>query len=298
MKTTKMENIGVIGCGVMGTGIAQVMLQGGHSVLVCETDESFLEKGIARLKVNFKKLVEKEKISTEDETRYLAELSGTTRLKDLKSCDLVIEAVYEDIEIKKNIFKALDDVCDDATIFASNTSSMSITEMAASTSRQGRFIGMHFFNPAQIMPLVEIVKTICTERNIIDRMLDLVKGIGKTPVVARDEAGFIVNSLLTPYLLDAMRAFSHGVASIGDIDTAIKCGMNHPMGPLMLSDLIGLDILYNGSMNMFEEYRDPRYAPPPILKKMIMMNYLGKKTKKGFYDWSDIRNPIPANLSL
>jgi 3-hydroxybutyryl-CoA dehydrogenase len=293
-----IKTVGIIGCGAMGTGIAQVMLQGGCHVVVCEASQDLLDKGIGRLNASFNMLVEKEKITAARRDELMSRLKSTTELKDMFDIDLVIEAVFEDLQVKSEIFKKLDAVCNRQTVFASNTSSMSITELASATSRPDRFVGLHFFNPAPLMPLVEAVKTILTDQAVMDEVVEFIRLMGKTPVIAKDEAGFIVNALTTPFLLDAMRSVANGSASVEDIDIALKLGMNHPMGPLMLSDLIGLDVLYKGSSNMYAESQDRRYAPPGILKKMVLMNLLGKKTKKGFYDWSDPRNPMPSNLTL
>ena len=228
----------------------------------------------------------------------LTRLSGTTSFESLAACDLIIEAVFEDLQVKKDLFQSLDRVCKKETIFASNTSSLSVTDMAASTSRQAQFVGMHFFNPATVMPLVEVIKTIATDTDVLQSVIDFAKSVGKLPVLAKDNAGFIVNLLLTPYLMDAVRAVSEGVATVEHIDMGMKFGCNHPMGPLMLVDFIGLDVLVKGATSLFEEYRDKRYAPPPILKKMVTMGYLGLKSGKGFYDWSDPKHPVPSDLAL
>ena len=201
------------------------------------------------------------------------------------------------MNVKIALFSELDGLCKDETILASNTSSLSVTEMAGAVARKDRVIGLHFFNPPAVMPLVEVVRTISTGKGVLDTAVDFVKSLGKSPIVAKDNAGFIVNLLLTPFLMDAMRAFSNGVASVEDIDTGIKLGLNHPLGPLKLADMIGLDILRSAAQTMYEEYSDNRYAPPPILKKMVMMGYLGMKTKKGFYDWSDPKNPRPVDMN-
>ena len=281
-----------------GVGIAQLALQAGLTVIVREIDEDSLARGLGRIAKGFEKLSEKGKISVEEKSAMLGRLSGTVSLADLSSCDLVIEAVFEDMSVKKELFKALDGACRKETIFATNTSSLSVSEIAASTSRPEQFVGLHFFNPATIMPLVEVIRTIATPPAILQTVLDFSKKLGKTPVIAKDNAGFIVNLFLTPYLMDAMRGVGEGVASVADIDTAMKLGCNHPMGPLMLSDFIGLDVLLSGSSRMFEEYKEKRYAPPPILKKLVMLGYLGQKTGKGFYDWSDPKDHVPRDLGL
>lgn len=291
-----IEKVGVIGCGAMGAGIAQVTLQGGYEVIVRETEKTLLKKGFERVNGAFERLVKKEAMSQEDKEKTLSRLVGTVSIDDLKDCDLIIEAVFEDLKVKLELFKALDAICKGHALFASNTSSLSIAELAGATGRRDRFLGMHFFNPAPVMPLVELVKTISTATEVMEEALSFIKSLGKVPVVAKDNAGFIVNLLLTPFLLDAMRAASSGVASIKDIDAGMKLGLNHPLGPLMLSDLIGLDLIYAAGNRMFEEYREQRYAPPPILRKMVMLDFLGQKTKKGFYDWSDPKNPRPLDF--
>ena len=292
----RIRQVGVVGCGAMGAGIAQLVLQAGYRVTVREVDENFLAKGLGRITKGFEKLCEKGKMSVEEKSAMLGRLSGTVSLVDLSSCDLVIEAVFEEISVKKELFKALDGVCKKETIFATNTSSLSVSEMAASTSRPEKFVGLHFFNPATVMPLVEVIKTIATLPGLLQTVLDFTRKLGKTPVIAKDNPGFIVNLFLTPYLMDAMRGVGEGVASVADIDAAMKLGCNHPMGPLMLSDFIGLDVLLSGSSRRCEEYKEKRYAPPPILRKLVMMGYLGQKTGKGFYDWSDPKNPVPRDL--
>ena len=293
----KIKKVGVIGCGAMGSGIAQVVLQGGYEVVVKETDQVFLGKGLDKLKASLEKLVKKQVVTEGVKDAMMKRLTGTVSLEPLADCDLIVEAVFEDLQVKIDLLKALEGVCKKEAILASNTSSLSITEMAASTSRRERVLGMHFFQPAPVMPLVEIVKTISLSPEILQVALAFVKSVGKVPVLAKDQAGFIVNRLFTPFMLDAMRLASNGVASIEDIDQGMKLGLNHPMGPLMLADYIGLDLIFNAGNVMFEEYRESRYAPPPVLRKMVMMGYLGVKTKSGFYDWSDPKNPKPSDLN-
>jgi 3-hydroxybutyryl-CoA dehydrogenase len=292
----EIKKVAVVGCGAMGSGIAQVVLQSGYEVVAREVDQAFLEKGLEKVKASLEKLVNKEVLTKEVRDATLKRLTGTVSLDSLADCELIIEAVFEDLQTKIDLFKELDTLCRKDAVFASNTSSLSITQMAASISRKERFLGMHFFQPAPVMPLVEVVKTISTVPEILQKALDFVKSLGKVPILAKDQAGFIVNFLFTPFMLDAMRAASNGVASIEDIDKGVKLGLNHPMGPLMLADYIGLDLIFNAGNVMFEEYRESRYAPPPVLRKMITMGYLGLKTKRGFYDWSDPKNPKPINL--
>jgi 3-hydroxybutyryl-CoA dehydrogenase len=291
-----LKQIGIVGCGAMGAGIAQLALQAGYSVAVREIDEGFLQKGLGRIKDGLEKAQQKGAVTAEDKEAMFQRLSGTVSFDDLATCDLIIEAVFEDIQVKKELFKNLDGICKKETILASNTSSLSVSEMAAVTSRPSQFIGMHFFNPATVMPLVEIITTIATDRTVAQTAIEFSKSLGKIPVLAKDNAGFIVNLLLTPYLMDAMRAVGEGVASVEHIDMGMKLGCNHPMGPLMLADFIGLDVLIKGATTMYEEYKDKRYAPPPILKRMVTMGYFGLKSGRGFYDWSDPKKPVPSDL--
>ncbi len=293
-----IKQVGVVGLGVMGAGIAQLVLQTGYAALVNEMDKNLLNKGLNRIKTGLEKLCEKGKIKTEDKDAMLQRLSGTVNLSDMASCDLIIEAVFEDINVKTEIFIALDKACKKETVFASNTSSLPISKMAVQTSRREKFIGLHFFNPVAVMPLVEVIKTIATDPQILEIAINFVKSLGKYPIVAKDNAGFIVNLFLTPYMLDAMRAVGEGVASINDIDMGMKLGCNHPMGPLMLADFIGLDVINNASNILFNEYKEKRYAPPPLLVKLVTMRYLGLKSGRGFYDWSDPKNPVPVDFGI
>jgi 3-hydroxybutyryl-CoA dehydrogenase len=292
------QYIGVIGCGAMGAGIAQLSLQAGYSVLVREINEEFLVRGLERVKGGLEKLVQKGTVTADKRDSMIQRLSGTIAFEDLGACDLLIEAVFEDLQIKKDLFKALDGVCKKETIFASNTSSLSVSEMAASTSRADRFVGMHFFNPATVMPLVEIIGTVSTPQELLQAVVAFGTSLGKVPVLAKDNAGFIVNLFLTAYLMDTIRGVGEGVASVEHIDTAMKLGCNHPMGPLMLADFIGLDVLIKGAMTLFDEYKEKRYAPPPLLKRMVTLGYYGMKSGKGFYDWSDPKKPVPSDLSF
>jgi 3-hydroxybutyryl-CoA dehydrogenase len=293
-----LNQVGVVGCGAMGAGIVQLALQGGYLVKVKEVDETFLKKGLDRVKGGLERLVQKGTLAPEARDGMVQRLTGTLSFADLADCDLVIEAVFEDLEVKKELFRNLEGVCKKETIFASNTSSLSVTDMAASTSRPARFVGMHFFNPATVMPLVEVIKTIATSPEVVETAIEFGRTLGKVPVSAKDNAGFIVNLLLTPYLMDAIRAAGEGVASIEHIDMAMKLGCNHPMGPLMLADLIGLDVLIKGATTLFEEYKEKRYAPPPIMRRMVTMGYFGVKSGRGFYDWSDPKKPVPTDLGI
>ena len=269
-----IKKVGIIGCGTMGAGITQVVLEAGYVAVVREIDSSLLDKGMTAIRKRLERSVEKGTLSSSAKEETLARLSGTLALENFKDCDLIIEAVFEDIRIKKELFKNLDMICSRETIFASNTSTLSITEMASATKRQERIIGLHFFNPVQVMRLVEVIKTITTHDEILQIAFDFAKSLKKVPILAKDNPGFIVNLLLTPYFMDAIRAVANGVASIQDIDTGMKLGCGYPMGPLMLADLIGLDTLCKGANSMFDEYRDRRYAPPPLLVQMVRMGYL------------------------
>ena len=292
-----IKNVGIVGCGTMGSGIVQTVLQGGYEVIVYEPEQNFLDNGLKRILKSLDKLVKKEAITPEENQKIQKRLSGTIVLDELSNCDFIIEAVFEDIKIKQDLFETLDRICKKETIFASNTSSLSITQMASFTNRQDQFLGLHFFNPVPMMPLVEIVKTILVKPEVLMTISDFIDSLGKFSVVASDNAGFIVNRLLSPFILDAMQAASNGVATVRDIDTAMKLGLNHPMGPLMLADFIGLDVIYSASNTMFDEYKDNRYAPPPILKNMVLSGTLGLKSGRGFYDWADIKNPVPVMLN-
>ena len=291
-----IKKVGIVGCGAMGSGITQVVLEAGYPVVVREIDASLLDKGIKAIQKGLERSVEKGVLTTKAKEDALARLSGTVALEDLKGCDMVIEAVFEEIQIKKELFKSLDSICPKEAIFASNTSSLSVTEMASATRRQERVVGLHFFNPVPMMALVEVIKTIVTQDEISQIIFDFVKSLKKVPILAKDNPGFIVNLLLTPYLMDAIRAVAHGVASVQDIDTGMKLGCGYPMGPLMLADLIGLDVLCKGTTSMFDQYKDSRYAPPPLLIQLVRMGYIGRKVGKGFYDWSDPKNPVPQDI--
>ena len=293
-----VKKVGVVGCGTMGVGITQALLQAGYTVVVREIDSSLLNKGIMAVKKGIERSVEKGTFSNISQEEAFGRLSGTFLTEDLKDCDLIIEAVFEEIEVKKDLFKKLDQICPKEAIFGSNTSSLSITEMAAATKRADRVIGLHFFNPVQAMPLVEVVKTKTTLPEVLSKVVDFTESLGKVPIVVKDTPGFLVNLLLTPYLMDAIQALATGVASTRDIDTGMKLGCGHPMGPLMLADLIGLDVLLKGAHTMFEGYKDKRFAPPPPLVQMVRMGHIGKKAGKGFYDWSDPKKPVPQALKF
>ena len=294
---TDINAVGVLGCGLMGAGIAQVAAQAGRHTIVREVSDELNEKGKSAITKSLDKFVEKGKISREDRDATLERLTFTTNLKDLSKCDIVIEAVTEDLEVKNALWKELDAACSDKAIFASNTSSLTIAAMAAVTNRSDRFVGLHFFNPVPLMKLVEVVRTVTTSSATFDAAMGFARGLGKEPIAAKDNSGFIVNLLLVPYLLDAIRALEQGVGSVPDIDKGMVLGTSHPMGPFTLLDFVGLDTTYRIAEIMFEEYREKRYAPPPLLKRMVSVGMLGKKSGKGFYDYST-KPPTVSDLGL
>lgn len=282
----EIEKVGVIGCGQMGSGITQVAAQSGYKVVVSDVTTGLVERGIGNIDRLLSRSIERGRLDEDQKNEILSRITGTIRLKDLEDSDLVIEAVIEDMEEKKKVFRQLDGLCPEHTIFASNTSSLSITEMAMVTKRPEKFLGLHFFNPVPIMNLVEIVRTLVTSEEAYQTAKGFAESLGKTAVTAKDTPGFIANRLLIPYLLDAIRAFETGVATKEDIDAAMRLGLNHPMGPLALADLIGLDTVYYIANVMFDEFKDPKYVPPPLLKRMLLAGSLGRKAGKGFYDYS------------
>ncbi len=281
-----IRTVGVLGCGLMGSGIAQVSAQAGFDTVVREVGEAPLERGLAAIRKFLAGGVEKGKLSAADRDATLARLRGTTELADLAGCDLVIEAVSEDLGLKRELIGALDGICGAATIVASNTSSLSITELSTFTQRPGRFIGLHFFNPVPLMKLVEVVSTLRTDPGVLEEASAWCRAAGKTVVTVGDHTGFVVNRLLVPYMLDAIRVFEQGLASRDDIDNAMKLGCGYPMGPLLLGDYVGLDTTYAIAQIMFDEFREPRFAPPPLLKRLVLAGRHGRKTGRGFYDWS------------
>ena len=281
-----IKTVGVVGCGLMGSGIAQVAAEAGYDVLVREVSDELLKKGLGKIESFLQKGVEKGKVTVERKAEVLGRLKGTTRLDELAGCDIVIEAVVESLEAKREVYQALDKVCPAHTIFASNTSSLSITEMAATTKRGDRFVGLHFFNPVPLMKLVEVVRSPMTSAGAFEGAYEFAKTLGKSPIRASDKTGFIVNRLLVPYLLDAIRALEEGVGSIEDIDRGMQLGCGHPMGPLTLLDFVGNDTTYYIANIMFDEFRERRFAPPPLLKRMVQAGYNGRKAGKGFYDYS------------
>ncbi len=280
------KKIGIVGFGQMGSGIAQVTAAAGYQIIAREEKEELLQKGIKGIEKLLDKAIEKGKAVAEDKSKVLGNIRTTTRLEDLADCDLVIEAVTENLEVKIPIFRALDKICKPTAIFASNTSSLSITDMAVETSRRSQFVGLHFFNPVPVMKLVEVVRTVMTDDQSFADAVAFAESVGKTVVRAKDSCGFVVNLLLVPYLIDAIRWYEAGLATKEDIDNGMKLGCAHPMGPLELTDFIGLDtIMYIGDI-MFEEFREPRYASPPLLKRMVKAGYLGRKSGRGFYEYS------------
>ncbi len=279
-----IQKVGVLGCGLMGAGIAEIAAKAGLATVVREVNQGFLDKGLGRIKGSLDKAVEKGKLDAAARDAAFANLSGTLEFSDLSDCDLVIEAIVENVEEKKKTFAALDEIVKPEAIFASNTSSLTITQLAMSTKRPDRFVGLHFFNPVPVMKLVEVVRTIVTSDEAFDTAFAFARTVGKEPIAARDNSGFIVNRLLVPYLLDAIRALEEGVGSIEDIDKGMQLGCGYPMGPFTLLDFVGLDTTLYIADIMFEEYREKRFAPPPLLKQMVLAGRLGKKSGRGFYD--------------
>jgi len=281
-----VNKVGVVGCGLMGSGIAQVCAEAGYPVVVREVSDDLLKKGLGRIESFLKKGALKGKVTAERMREVLGRLQGTTSLADLAGCDIVIEAVVESIATKRETYELLDRICGKDAIFASNTSSLSITEMAATTTRPDRFVGLHFFNPVPLMKLVEVVRGPLTSDGAFEKAFAFAKSLGKIPIRAKDKTGFIVNRLLVPYLLDAVRALEEGVGSVPDIDEGMRLGCGYPMGPFTLLDFVGLDTTFYIANIMFDEFREKRFAPPPLLKRMVQAGMHGKKSGKGFYDYA------------
>jgi len=281
----QVKKVGVLGCGLMGSGIAQVSAQAGFATTVVEANDELLQRGLGNLRKTLEGLVERGKLEAKAKDDLLGRITGTTRLEDLKDCDLVVEAITENQALKNETFARLDRVCAPHTLLASNTSSCNVTAMAAATRRPGQVLGLHFFNPVPLMKLVEVVRTILTDDGVVKAATEWVRAVGKAPVQTKDATAFIVNRLLVPYLLDAIRVYESGLATLEDIDQAMKLGCGHPMGPFTLLDLVGLDTTMFVAEVMFEEYREPRYAPPPLLKRMVMAGHLGRKSGRGFYKY-------------
>jgi 3-hydroxybutyryl-CoA dehydrogenase len=290
-----IEKVGVVGCGLMGSGIAEVAAKSGFHVKVREVNADLLEAGQGRLRKSLDRAVEREKMTAEERDEAWGRLEFTTEVLDLADRDLVIEAIVEDLDAKNELFSALDTECGAGTIFASNTSSLTVTDMAAATSRPDRFVGLHFFNPVPVMKLVEVVRTIATSDETFDRAFAFARAVGKVPISAKDNSGFVVNLLLVPYMLDAIRQLERGVATVEDIDTGMALGCGYPMGPFTLCDFVGIDTLYRISEIMYAEYHEERYAPPPLLKRIVALGRYGRKTGKGFYDWSG-EKPVPLPI--
>ena len=296
----EIKKVGVLGCGLMGSGIAQVAAMAGFDVTVLEVEQKFLDKGFAGIEKSLAKFAEKppEKagITAQQKDAARARLKGTTRREDLADCDIIIEAVIENVAQKIEVYAALDAIVKKDAIFASNTSSISITELMTATKRPERFVGLHFFNPVPLMKLVEVVRTIATASDVYETAYEFGKKLGKVPVRTSDKTGFIVNRLLVPYLLDAIRAYEEGVGSIEDIDNAMKLGCGYPMGPFTLLDFVGLDTTYYITHVMYDEFKERRFASPPLLKRLVMAGWYGRKSGKGFYDYSDAGNPKANRL--
>lgn len=281
----EIKTVGVLGCGLMGAGIAQVCAAAGYRTIVREVEDPLLKKGMGRIEKFLADGVDRGKVSADAKQKTLANLSGTTKLEDLADCDLIVEAIVENVDDKAKAFGVLDGVVSERTIFCSNTSSLCITELAAKTTRPDRFAGLHFFNPVPLMKLVEVIRALTTSDETYRTVFAFAESLGKDPITAPDRPGFIVNRLLVPYLLDAIRAYENGLGSLEDIDKGMKLGTGYPMGPFTLLDFVGLDTTYYIANIMFDEYREPAYAPPPLLKRMVLAGRLGKKSGHGFYKY-------------
>lgn len=281
----RIKKVGVVGCGLMGSGIVQVCAQSGYQVVASEANDELLNKGLMSINNFLSKSIEKGKISQQDKEAIIGRIKGTTDINDFSGCDLVIEAVTENMDLKKKVFSELDKICPQHAILASNTSALSIIEMATATKKPEKVLGLHFMNPVPIMPLLEIVQTIATSNETLEIGKEFGKSLGKTVVVAKDTPGFIVNRLHVPYILNAIRMLEAGIATREDIDTSIKLGLNYPMGPLTLTDFLGNDTLYYIACDMYEKLKDPQYAPPILLQKMIAAGWYGRKSGKGFYEY-------------
>jgi 3-hydroxybutyryl-CoA dehydrogenase len=301
-KESEMEirTVGVLGCGLMGSGIAQVAATSGFDVIVLEVEQKYLDRGFVGIEKSLAKFAErppdKGGITAQQKDEIRARLKGTLRKQDLADCDIIIEAIIESVPEKKAMYRSLDDIVKKNAIFATNTSSISVTELLTSLQRPERFIGLHFFNPVPLMKLVEVVRTIATAPEVYDTAYEFAKRLGKVPVRTSDKTGFIVNRLLVPYLLDAVRAYEEGVGSIADIDNAMKLGCGYPMGPFTLLDFVGLDTTYYITQVMYDEFKERRFASPPLLKRLVMAGWYGRKTGKGFYDYTDPNQPKANTL--
>ncbi len=295
-----IKKVGVLGCGLMGSGIAQVAATAGLDVVVLEQEQEFLDKGFAGIEKSLSRLVErgpaKGGLTAEQKSEAQSHLKGTLNMQELADCDIVIEAIIENVAEKRKTYAQLDAIVKKDAIFATNTSSISVTELMTATNRPERFIGLHFFNPVPMMKLVEVVKTIATAHEVYDTAVEFGTRLGKVPVRTSDKTGFIVNRLLVPYLLDAIRAYEEGVGSITDIDEAMKLGCGYPMGPFTLLDFVGLDTTYYITHVMYDEFKERRFASPPLLKRLVMAGWLGRKSGKGFYDYADPNKPVPGKF--
>jgi 3-hydroxybutyryl-CoA dehydrogenase len=290
-----IQKVGVLGCGLMGSGIAEICARAGYTTVVREVDDGLLEKGLGRIRGSLGKAVDKGKLEAAERDAVSGRLSGTTKLEELADCDVVIEAIIENLDLKKETYATLDRACKPETIFCSNTSSLTIIEMSMATKRPEKFAGLHFFNPVPVMKLVEVVRTIVTSDATYRQVMEFARSLGKEPITARDNSGFIVNRLLVPYLLDAIRALEEGVGSVADIDRGMELGCAHPMGPFTLLDFVGIDTAYYISEIMFHEYREKRFAPPPLMKKMVLAGQFGRKTGRGFYSYDEKGNRKEPN---
>jgi 3-hydroxybutyryl-CoA dehydrogenase len=293
----EIKHVGVLGCGLMGSGIAQVAATAGLQVTVLEVEQKYLEKGFGTIRKSLERFAAKGTIA-EPVDAIFSRLKGTTRKQDLADCDFVVEAIIENLDEKRKMFASIDPIVKPAAIFASNTSSISITEIMTATQRPGRFVGLHFFNPVPLMKLVEVARTIATTDEAFETACEFGRKLGKVPVRTSDKTGFIVNRLLVPYLMDAIRAYEEGVGSIADIDASMKLGCGYPMGPFTLLDFVGLDTTYYITHVMFDEFKEKRFASPSLLKRMVMAGWYGKKNGKGFYDWSNPEKPFPQDAAL
>ena len=281
----KIRKVGVLGAGLMGSGIAEVSARAGYDTRVREVSDELAARGMARIEASFAKAVERQKMTAADAEAARRRLTSSTTLEDLADCDLILEAIVENLDVKKQTFGQLDGICKPETIFCSNTSSLTITEISAATRRPDRFAGLHFFNPVPVMKLVEVVRTIATSEETVETVFAFAQSLGKEPIRAHDNSGFVVNRLLVPYLLDAVRALEEGVGTREDIDRGMELGCGHPMGPLKLLDFVGLDTTYAIAEIMFNEYREKRFAPPPLLKRMVLAGRYGRKSGRGFYEY-------------
>jgi 3-hydroxybutyryl-CoA dehydrogenase len=296
----EIKKVGVLGCGLMGSGIAQVAATAGFDVVVLEQEQKFLDKGFGGIEKSLARVVErgvdKGGITAEQKTATQARLKGTTNIQDLADCDIVIEAIIENVPEKRKTYAQLDAIVKKDAIFATNTSSICVAELMTATKRPERFVGLHFFNPVPMMKLVEVARTIATAPEVFETAVEFGKKLGKVPVRTVDTPGFIVNRLLVPYLLDAIRAYEEGVGSIADIDESMKLGCGYPMGPFTLLDFVGLDTTYYITHVMYDEFQERRFAAPPLLKRLVLAGWYGRKTGKGFYDYTDPKNPVPGKF--